>query len=73
MNPKPGYLTSEFWITIATTASGIVLAMVSNERAATIAHYANSGAAWTGAASLLAAALSAGLYAFGRGVAKSNG
>lgn len=70
MDQKPGWQTTEFWVTGATVAGGFVLAFVSSERAATIAQYADSGASWLGVVAAVTAGLSAGLYALARALTK---
>jgi hypothetical protein len=53
--PKPGYKTTEFWVTAITSAAALVAALSGNLSP----RYA-----------ALAAAISTGLYAIGRGLAK---
>lgn len=68
--PKPGYLTTEFWVTAATIIGSFVVALFSADRAADLGRLAETGAHWIGLGATIAAGVSAGLYALGRSLLK---
>ena len=70
MNNKPGYQTTEFWVTLATTLGSLIVSLISSDHATEFAGWSNHAAGWIGAASAIAAGLSAGLYVISRAIAK---
>lgn len=72
MTPKPGWQTSEFWLTIFTVIGTLLTALLSTGAAERVATYANSAAGWTATISVVAAAVSTGLYALARSLVKKN-
>lgn len=69
---KPGWQTTEFWVTAATVIGGLLLAFLAPEKASSVADHADKVGGYATTAAVVAGGFAAGCYALARTLHKNK-